>query len=64
MAIFYLKLADIYWLVKISVHEEEYKVKNITSCLQGICSLLGEKNVKCNSKQNRLPVIREKQMPC
>lgn len=40
-------------------------MKKMTSCLQGICSLLKEKKkIKCNSKQNKLPVIREVQMPC
>lgn len=34
-------------------------MKKMTSCLQEICSLLKEKKVKCNSKQNRQPVIRE-----
>lgn len=35
-------------------------MKKMTSCPQGICSLLKKKKkVKCRSKQNELPLIRD-----
>lgn len=48
-------------------HLEEYKVRKITSCLQGICSVLEEKQYKSSviqSNKRDANVIREMQVPC